>query len=45
MSQPRCSLINLGDVGFCLAGRIDDFRVITGLSLIYDNSVNVWQAA
>ena len=43
--QPRCLLINLDDVGFCLAGGTNDFRVITGLSLIYDNSVNVLQAA
>ena len=45
MSQPRCLLINLDDVRFCLAGRTDDFRVITGLGLIYENSVNVLQAA
>ena len=45
MGQPRCLLINLDDIGFCLAGRTDDFRVIAGLSLIYDNSVNVLWAA
>ena len=34
-------LINLGDIGFCLVGRTDDFRVIAGFDFIYDNSVNV----
>ena len=45
MSQPCCLLVNLDDVGFCLAGETDDSRMITGLSLIYDNGVNVLQAA
>ena len=45
MGQPRCLLINLDDIGFCLAGRTDDFRVITGLCLIYDNGVNVLRTA
>ena len=43
--QPRCLVINLGNIGLCLACGTDDFSVIAGLCLIYDNGGDGFQTA
>ena len=43
ISQPSCLLINLGYVGLSFSCGIDNFGVIAGFSLIYDNRIDSLQ--